>query len=203
VDELRIACAVPPSHTDRMGTDESSHMKAELWAKKLDTYDMGSKPLIQCALRALQATGRMIKRSRDLEHVAVGLLANQLSTLFKDSNQPLDKSVGSAISAGYSSSVSSQFAGYVLQQDFAASSELRSFLVASTSLKASHTIFGSVSNPLNRLKTSSGSLLIDLCVSMPDKGLSNLHSEEVWLVDVEGDDNLLPQSCFTQVRLIK
>lgn len=203
VDELRIACGVPPDNynsSEKIGTDESSALKAESWAKKLESYDLGTKPLLQCALRSLQATGRMIKRSRDLENIAVGYLANLLATLYKD--QSLEKAITAALTS--SGSVCAQYAGSILQQDFAASSELRSFLTASTSLKTTHTIFGSVSSPLNRLKLSSGSLLFDLCSSVPEKVLSSLHSEDVWNSDlVGGVDNLLPQSCFTQVINMK
>jgi hypothetical protein len=203
IDELRIACAVPPDSqlgtADRLGIDEPSATTAESWARKLDSCDISGKSFLQCALRSLQASGRMIKRVKDLESLAMNSLASLLGSLFRD--QSLERAV--LIAVTNSGGVCVQYGAFVLQQDFTTSSELRSFLTASTSLKATHTIFGSVIAPLSRLKVVSGSLLFDLCSAVPEKVLNGLYAEDVWNSPMVGDtDNLLPQSFFTQVKSI-
>jgi hypothetical protein len=64
-------------------------------------------------------------------------------------------------------------------------------------------IFSSINVPLLRLKASAGSLLFDLCTSIPDKVIADLASEDVWAsVDTTKnaiDESLLPQPSITQV----
>jgi hypothetical protein len=203
VDDLRIACAIPPdasssstSHEKSSIIDES-HI-AESWAKKLEAYDQGSRPLLPCALRALQAVGRMLKRVKDLENIASSLLLTVHNNLSRD--QSIEKAIANALSTGQS--ISGAYIAYTMQQDFASSSELRSFLTASTSMKASHTIFSSVNSSMMKYKVSAGMMLIDLCTGIPEKVLANLHADDVWNTKLSSDphdESFLPQSCFTQV----
>ena len=85
-------------------------------------------------------------------------------------------------------------------------------------------MFGSVHNPLSKLKSAAGAILLDLCTASPEKILIDLKAEDVWCAGAikyneknagggggggnkgeEGiphfNDNLLPLPAITQVRL--
>lgn len=205
IDDLRFVCGVPPS-TDitssqsEVSTDEN-RIGFDNWIKKFESFDVGSKELLQCALRSLQATGRLMKRIHELESIIINLFTNLYNTLYRDgltADKAIDKCINLALANH--TSIATQYVVYILQQDVSLSSELRSFLSTSTSLHASHTLLSNVFIPISKCKVSSALLLFDLATSIPDKVLADLFADEVWTSNLETHhDNILPQSAFTQV----
>jgi hypothetical protein len=199
---------------------------AQSWARKLEGGDLRGRALVTCSLRALQTAGRLSKRIRELETISTEALGNLSTALFRDIT--LDKSL-QAISQGQglsnpnpnssssssSNSVGALFACVTLQNNPSASSELKSFFVASASHHASQTVFASVSAPLSRLKTAAGALLFDLCTAGPERMVRDLNTEDVWgqgalaygsnsptsseVLSVHLTDSLLPLPAITQV----
>lgn len=200
IEELRTACGIARENNFPDEGSESTSI-AEGWARKLETFDMGSKPLLQFALRSLQSTGRLSIRIAELEAFASKMLQTVLQQLFKDSlaDKALSQMLkSSSASASTSSSLGSVYMSSYIMHDFSTSSELKSFLLSS---QTSHTVFGNLTSSLSRCKLTSGSLLLDLCINIPEKSLLGLSSDDSWTLDKTDFnlDSLLPQSCFTQV----
>lgn len=230
VDCLRVASGFESEKvkvTDVHGEAEIAVAKS--WANKLEGGDLRGRALVTCALRALQTAGRLSKRIRELETLAAEALGDLSAALFRD--VPLDKSLQAisqgqglsipsptptfASSSSTSNSVGALFACVTLQNNPSASSELKSFFVASASHHASQTVFASVSAPLSRLKTAAGALLFDLCTAGPERMVRDLNTEDVWcqgaieygssgtdsseVLSIHLTDNLLPLPAITQV----
>lgn len=203
VDDLRIACGFPNSTDDGIAKIEDDKVPGQIvesWARKLEMYEMGDKSLVPSTLRALQAAGRLSRRLDEINDAAQELLMELSSQLFRD--QSIDKVISTCIKTN--TSVGAGFASYVLTNDPNATSEMRRFIASSSS----HTtivqnIFSSINAPLLRLKSSAGSLLFDLCTSIPDKVIADLAGEDIWASGDKSkgayDESLLPQPSITQV----
>ena len=188
---------------------------AESWARRLEENDVRGRELVPGALRALQASGRLSRKVRELDVVAAEALSDLSSNLFKDisldravalitSHQQLQQATSNAATptVGIASmNIGTIFANCLLQSDLSAASELRSFLNASASHHASQTVFASVNAALSRLKLQAGTLLFDLCTVAPEKMVADLHAEDVWTQQTGGGDgmDLLPLHVITQV----
>ena len=214
---------LPVKDKDKMVSSTStsaSNAIAESWARRLELQDgVVDKLLVPCALRALQSAGRLSRHVRTLESIASGLLmeiSENLALTSPSASSSLEKILSSTGSGDLDMSIGACYALYTLQQDTSATSELKSFLSAATSSSHSHgfsmmstsqtlvvaapkTIFSPVAIPLSRLKSVSGALFFDLCITPPDKILTDLHLEDVWASPGEPGDNLLPQQAVTQV----
>lgn len=215
VDELRVASGHPPDSSSSGGGqvvgEESTSPVALAWARRLESGELSGREIVPAALRSLQAAGRLSRRMRELDFIALDICADLSAVLFKDSfiSQGLDRAVASAVSNPMAQ-VSSVFAAHVLHGNLSATSELKSFLAASASRHATQTVFAAVSPALSRLKSSAGALLFDLCTSAPEKYLQSLSTEDVWTkyteeqdVDsLDSSDGFLPLSCITQVWMI-
>ena len=204
VDDLRIACGFPNSNDDGIAKSDEDHKApsqiVESWARKLEMYEMGDRSLVPSTLRALQAAGRLSRRLDEINEAAQELLIELSSLLFRD--QSIDKIISTCVKS--STSVGAGFASYVLTNDPNTTSEMRRFIASSSShSNIAQNIFSSINVPLLRLKSSAGSLLFDLCTSIPDKVIADLASEDVWAsVDTTKnaiDESLLPQPSITQV----
>jgi hypothetical protein len=181
VEDLRIACGFPNNNDDGLVKSDEDKEKGpnqivESWAKKLEMYEMGDRSLITCTLRALQAAGRLSRRFQEINEVAQELLIEISSILFRD--QSIEKVIANCINNN--SSIGAGFASYLLSNDPNATSEMRRFIASSSHTMITQNIFSSVSLPLSKLKSSAGSLLFDLCTSIPDKVLSDLSNEDIW-----------------------
>jgi hypothetical protein len=199
VNELRIACGL----TSDINENNSEDMKNfnENWSQRLEENELaGNTVLIPAVLRALQAAGRLSIRLREIDSLSIELLSTLSVSLFRDVS--LDRSVANAINSN-NIRIGSAFANYTLQNDPNMSSELRIFL--STSSHSHNAIFSSVTPHLNKLKTSAGTLLFDLCINIPKKVLSELSTEGIWQDDSISysktpiSHNLLPQPAITHV----
>jgi len=214
VEELRVACGLPSDGSNQTARSEpaavSSLALAESWARRLELHDVVNSKLVPCALRALQAAGRLARRVRELEGIANSLLMEINASLFRDSisQMALERAVALVVSSSSTttptvvgavtestsprgnnsngqntasiSSTGTAYAIHLLQQDSNAASELKSFMAASSSHHASQSVFSSVSAPLARLKAMAGSLFFDLCTAAPERMLNELASEDIW-----------------------
>lgn len=202
VDELRVACGLSNDNCEIRQADKttaSSTSIAESWARRLEMFDGAGKTVIPCALRALQCAGRFARHVRTLESIVSGLLM-ELNVTLSPTQYPLEKTIAAAVAQG--SSIGASYALFVLQLDSSASSELKSFLSASASHHVSQSAFSTVAAPLCKLKSASGSLFFDLCLSPVEKMLAELHQEVIWAASGNAEsksDNILPQSVITQV----
>lgn len=199
VDELRVACGLPhesggEAASSSSGSSQPSMALAESWARRLELHDIAAgRMLVPCALRALQAAGRLSRHVRSLESVAAGMLQELSTSLFLPEHAAIDKAVAAAVSSGGGGSVGAAYAACLLQQDPSAASELRSFF------STAGTVFASVSSPLSRLKSAAGALFFDICVLAPEKMLAELAGEDVWSSEFAVPvDSLLPQQAVTQ-----
>ena len=206
VEDLRLACGFPNNNDDGVAKssdedkDKDPNHIVESWARKIEMYEMGDRSLVPCTLRALQATGRLSRRLNEINDAAQELLIELSSQLFRD--QSIDKIISSSLKNN--SSVGAGFASYLLTNDPNAFSEMRRFIASSSShTTIAQNIFASINSPLLRLKSSAGSLLFDLCTSIPDKVIADLANEDVWASGDKAisviEENLLPQPSITQV----
>ena len=205
VEELRVACGLPhesggggeanssSSSSSSIPTSTSMAL-AESWARRLELHDVAAgRMLVPCALRALQASGRLSRHVRSLESVAAGMLQELSTSLFLPEHAAIDKAIAAVVGGSASGSVGAAYAACLLQQDPSAASELRSFF------STAGTVFASVSSPLSRLKGAAGALFFDICVLAPEKMLAELAGEDVWSSEVAVSvDSLLPQQAVTQ-----
>lgn len=199
VDELRVACGLTSNSNETNSADNKNFN--DNWSQRLEENELaGNTVLIPAVLRALQAAGRLTIRLREIDLLSIELLSTLSISLFRDIS--LERSVANAINSN-NMSIGSAFANYTLQNDPIMSSELRSFLVASSN--SHNAIFASVIPHLNKLKTSAGTLLFDLCINIPKKALADLCSEEIWqdknikYSKSPINHNLLPQPAITHV----
>ena len=234
IDELRIACGIPSERSIAMfksvnettinginqlnitNDEKNNNEIAENWYKKLEMIDIGNKPSIVCALHSLQAVGRLIKQINSIELITKNMLLLLLNNNYRELS--LEKSIyniinniinnNNTINNTNNNKLGSAYASVILHQDYNLSSELRNFLLTSTSTSNSNQIsnntiiFTNLNISLLNCKSSSGSMLYDLCTILPEKVLTELYSEHIWYHtpnEYETVDNLLPQTFFTQV----
>lgn len=238
VDELRVACGLPldrtigagagssilsagsvshpPGSGVAAGMDSEAYAVAQSWALRLQSYDgAGGRSLVPASLRALQAAGRLARRMRELDVVAVDIFAELSLSLMRDTqSQSFDKLIAQALAGTLvgSRTVGAVLACQSLQANSSSFSETKSFLTTATSHHHStQNVFAPVGVPLGRFKSAAGALLFDLCTFAPEKATVDLCSEAMWSAgalplgsdadgaDVATDENMLPQPAVTQV----
>ena len=198
---------------------DSSRVVAEWFGQQLDQSELDSRVMITSALHALQAIGRLVTVLQTLESLSSDLLGEHYHSLFDTATglaqSPFVPSINTSLTN--STSVGLIYTAHILQQNRkdASLSEMKSFLssvstFSSLSSPLSQSAFAGVSGaPMTRLKLLTGTLLFDLCSEAPEKMVSTLASEEIWMEgfgvignSVDRDairETLLPQSRVTQV----
>lgn len=212
VDELSVACGfareLSPIPQISTGSSAMPQSVADSLALKLETNDVDSRLLIMSALRALQAAGRFSRNFKVLEQFTKNTMIELDSTLFRKS------SLTSFVleSRNNNRSLGQAYASFLQENDTSISSELKSFLIASssTSQHLAQSVFSAVYTPLAKFKSMAGTLLFNLCIEAPDKMIAGLSNETVWqLQSSDGDstatdlkESMLPQSVVTQVSIL-
>jgi hypothetical protein len=176
-------------------TSDIAHALAKMYGLAGQQHVSSAKLLIPCALKSLQAVGRLFVRLLDFEE----MVANQLNVVLSSLFQAIDiTELIRRQSNGYKKTTGKEIGGVIinsiLQADMQSLSELRGFLMlstqgvanrnraASTSVgsksmsmsgyfelaTSSQILFSSLSPTLQQLRLAAGSYLFDLCSIMPE-----------------------------------
>jgi hypothetical protein len=209
-------------------TSDIAHALAKMYGLAGQQHVSSAKLLIPCALKSMQAVGRLFVRLLDFEEMVSNQLNVVLSILFQavDITELIRRQ-----SNGHKKTSGKEIGGVVvnsiLQADMQSLSELRGFLMLSTQVvtnrnratsavgsrsismsgyfelaTSSQVLFSTLSPTLQQLRLAAGSYLFDLCSLMPETLLRDFGGW-VSFSDVRDDEfSGLTESSFTADSLL-